>query len=99
MVGKDYKTIYKTVMNNKTGIALVFALLFVDMAAIAFAGTGAADSGITDAGTRISCALCRIASLIFMVVGALAALVIIMAGLRWVTSGEDPGQETQLKPQ
>ncbi|MFZ2455267.1 MAG: hypothetical protein WAX07_02170 [Candidatus Altiarchaeia archaeon] len=61
-------------------------------------GTGTSTgTGITLAGQKISCALCKIASLVFLVVGAVAALVIVMAGLRWTTSGDDPGARQAAK--
>ena len=48
-------------------------------------------------GSKISCVLCKVANLIFLITASLASLVIIIAGLRWLTSAEDPGARNAAK--
>jgi len=45
----------------------------------------------------INCVLCRIIQIVFMIVGGVAALVLILAGLKWLTSGDDPGARQSAK--
>ncbi|MBN2251041.1 MAG: TrbC/VirB2 family protein [Candidatus Altiarchaeota archaeon] len=45
----------------------------------------------------INCIFCRIATLAFMLTASLAALVIILAGLKWLVSGEDPAARSAAK--
>ncbi|MBN2250641.1 MAG: TrbC/VirB2 family protein [Candidatus Altiarchaeota archaeon] len=51
----------------------------------------------TRAAYGISCVLCRIANLVFLIIAALASIVIILAGLKWLTSGDDPGARNAAK--
>jgi hypothetical protein len=96
MIKEYINEIRKMTSTNKPSV-LILALIFINIMGMAYAGGGASDTGIQDAGSRIACALCKIASLVFLIVGAVAALVIIMAGLRWTTSGDDPGARQAAK--
>jgi len=92
------KIIKKILSNKKQAVFLALAVLIATQIPMVLAQAGtSAGTGIEQAGQNISCALCKIASLVFMVVGAVAALVIIMAGLRWTTSGDDPGSRQAAK--
>jgi hypothetical protein len=46
---------------------------------------------------KLACLICRIMNMFLFVAGAIAALVIVIAGIRWVGSGEDPGARTAAK--
>ena len=86
----------KGIMNNKRfGAALIAFVVLVNVISTAYAS----DGGVTadSIGLKISCVLCKLASLVFITAGALASLVIIMAGVRWVTSGDDPGARQAAK--
>jgi len=92
------KKIINKMSNKKLAVLLVLAVLIATQVSMVLADAGTSTgTGIEQAGKRISCALCKIASLIFLTVGAVAALVIIMAGLRWTTSGDDPGARQAAK--
>ena len=58
---------------------------------------GDTSTGVNRAASGINCVLCRVANLIFLIVAALAAIVIILAGLKWLTSGDDPGARNAAK--
>jgi hypothetical protein len=87
------KMINRIMLNKKFGVLLILAIFVASGMVYANSGSNA----INIAGKNISCALCKISQLIFMIVGSVAALVIIMAGLRWVTSGDDPGARQGAK--
>jgi len=46
---------------------------------------------------RLGCLICKIMNLFFYIAGAVAALVIVIAGIKWVGSGDDPGARTAAK--
>jgi uncharacterized membrane protein YidH (DUF202 family) len=75
--------------------SVVFLMLFGFVQGVMAADTSTTSPG--DIGTRISCVLCKVANLIFLITGALASLVIIIGGLRWLTSAEDPGARNAAK--
>jgi disulfide bond formation protein DsbB len=88
---------FKWIMDNKkAGAMLLAVVVFINVLSIAaFASSGAVT---TDSiGGKISCVLCKLASLVYITAGAIASLVIIMAGLRWVTSADDPGARNAAK--
>jgi len=82
--------------NHITAWSVLFLMFlgFVQGATATATGGSADMQGISD---RISCVLCKVAQLIFLITGAIAALVIIIAGLRWLTSAEDPGARNAAK--
>ncbi len=92
------KKLLKRIMTMERSTALfLMAIILINTASMAFAnGTNgsATTAGISN---RINCVLCNLADLIFLTAGAIAALVILMGGLRWVTSAEDPGARNAAK--
>jgi len=61
-------------------------------------GPSIAAAAITEElANTINCVLCRVAGMLFMLVAGLAALVIILAGIQWLTSGDDPGARAKAK--
>jgi hypothetical protein len=72
--------------------ALIALMVFGNLATIAFA-TGEVDI----AACNLNRVFCNIARLIFMIAAALAALIIILAGLRWITAADDPGARNGAK--
>ena len=40
---------------------------------------------------RINCVLCRVMSIFFNTLAAIAGLMIVVAGIRWIGSADDPG--------
>ncbi len=45
----------------------------------------------------INCILCRIINIMWGIVAGIATLVIMLAGLKWMGSAEDPGARAQAK--
>jgi hypothetical protein len=88
------------VLSNKkyTYSLLAMLIVFICVEQTFAAGSGTADTDLmTSATGAINKVLCKLASLIFFTAGAIASLVIIMAGLRWVTSSDDPGARQAAK--
>ena len=84
----------RTISKNKGRVFLLLALIL----AVSTISLVSAETVTTQvAADKINEVLCRIAQLIFMVVGAIAALVVIMAGLKWTTSADDPGARNAAK--
>ncbi|MEA3255168.1 MAG: hypothetical protein U9Q22_04990, partial [Candidatus Altiarchaeota archaeon] len=71
---------------------LIIGVLLLLSAGMAF---GAADPELVK--YKLACLICRIMNMFLFVAGAIAALVIVIAGIRWVGSGEDPGARTAAK--
>jgi uncharacterized membrane protein YbhN (UPF0104 family) len=88
---------FKWIMDSKkAGAMLLVVVVFINVLSIAaFASNGDITTDII--GKKISCILCKLASLIFITAGALASLVIIMGGVRWLTSADDPGARAAAK--
>jgi hypothetical protein len=72
--------------------ALIALMVFANTATIAFAS-----DDVGNAANCLNTVFCNIARLIFMIAAALAALIIILAGLRWITAGDDPGARQGAK--
>ena len=83
---------------KKLAVLSVFAL-FLGVSIVFAQGTGVAEDSnmLATATGKINQALCKLASLIFFTAGAIASLVIIFAGIRWVTSADDPGARNGAK--
>jgi uncharacterized membrane protein YjgN (DUF898 family) len=76
----------------------LFILFFSVGQTFAQAATGTSDSNLLSTATgQINKVLCKLASLIFFTAGAIASLVIILAGVRWVTAADDPGARNGAK--
>ena len=83
-------------MERSTALFLT-AIILINTAGMAFANSTNGTATIGGISDRINCVLCNLASLIFLTAGAVAALVVLMGGLRWVTSAEDPGARNAAK--
>ena len=93
---KKYKL--KDILVQRKYILVALSLLIVFSSIEQIFAQGAGNSNVMNtAASKINQVLCRIAQLIFMVVGAIAALVVIMAGLKWTTSADDPGARNAAK--
>ena len=84
------------IISDKRSPALILIALMVMMniASIAYA-QGSED--VNEAACKLNIVFCNVAHLIFLVAGAIAALVIILAGLRWITAADDPGARNGAK--
>jgi hypothetical protein len=81
-------------MKNKEQIAVNLAFCFIVLLSL----TCPAQADDTqDATGRINLVICAVINLIQMVVGAIAAIVIIFAGVRWMLSGDDPSARNGAK--
>jgi len=69
-------------LRNKLGIVLLTLTL---LSVSASAGTVAVGN------------ICIIGSVLITIAGAIASIVIVSAGLKWVSSGDDPGARKQAK--
>ena len=76
---------------------LLTALVALNIAMMVMAQDPAPTPAENAAAQGINCVICKVANLIFMIVAALAAIVIILAGLKWLTSGDDPGARSAAK--
>jgi len=89
----------KNQKGKRIGVFLLIALLTLTTAAIIAIAQDTGDTASVEqkASWGINCVICKVANLIFMIVSALAAIVIILAGLKWLTSGDDPGARSAAK--
>ncbi len=55
---------------------------------------GGGEGGVLNA---LACLICRVFNLIFYITSAIAALVIIVAGVKWIGSGDDPSARGAAK--
>lgn len=76
---------------------VVVSLFIIFIMFTSHAQTGNPDGSKDKVSKGISCIVCKVAQLVFMLVAALATLIIILAGVRWLTSGDDPGARTAAK--
>lgn len=76
---------------NKTTVILALALLVV------FASPSVSGGIVDEIIKPMTNAICAVYRLIKDVAGAIAALVITIAGFKWVGSAEDPGARKQAK--
>jgi len=93
------KALKKTGKSHKLWAMLAIAAIIMPLIGLALAVDpvpGAAD-GVNEATSRINFALCKIAQLILLTAAGIAALVILFAGIRWVTSADDPGARQAAK--
>ncbi|MEA3255165.1 MAG: TrbC/VirB2 family protein [Candidatus Altiarchaeota archaeon] len=90
----DKYTILKALTDKKLKIMLMLGVLLLVNLVMVF-GSPAEDAGLVK--LKLACLICRIMTLFLFVAGAIAALVIVIAGIRWVGSGEDPGARTAAK--
>lgn len=74
-------------------IRVLMALGFLTLFSVTAMGGG----GEQKAAYAIACLLCRIMQIFFLIVGVLATLVIVIGGIKWIGSGEDPEARTQAK--
>jgi hypothetical protein len=72
--------------------ALIALMVLANLTTIGFAQTTP-----EDAANCLNRVFCNIARLIFMIAAGLAALIIILAGLRWITAADDPGARNGAK--
>jgi hypothetical protein len=81
-------------MNNKEQVVVNLAFFFIVLLSL----TCPAQADATeDATERINLTICTVINLIQMVTGAIAAIVIIFAGVRWMMSGDDPSARNGAK--
>jgi len=71
--------------------AIFFVLLLINI------GTTSAAVAVTDVTNPINCLLCRILTILWGIVAAIATFVIVLAGLKWIGSADDPGGRAQAK--
>ncbi|MEA3255164.1 MAG: hypothetical protein U9Q22_04970 [Candidatus Altiarchaeota archaeon] len=86
--------ILKALTDKKLKIMFILGVLLLTNLGMVF-GSPAGDADIVK--LKLACLICRILTLFLFVAGAIAALVIVIAGIRWVGSGEDPGARTAAK--
>lgn len=72
--------------------SLAFAFIFLVSLTVY-----AADSSETDAASAINEAVCLFIRLVWLITGAIAAIAIIFAGVRYLASGDDPGARNGAK--
>jgi hypothetical protein len=73
------------------------AILMVGLLVLTMAGMAAAASGLASAKTRICLVLYNIRDLLFFISAGIAAVVIVLQGVKWIGSAEDPGARKQAK--
>jgi len=78
------------IMTDKRSKALILVGLILLNAGVAFAQKTAVQKAL-------GCLACRIMQIVIFIIGAVATLVIIFAGLKWIGSGEDPEARNQAK--
>jgi hypothetical protein len=84
----------KALTDKKLKIALMLGVLLLTNLGMVL-GSPAEDADLVK--LKLACLICRIVTLFLFVAGGIAALVIVIAGIRWVGSGEDPGARTAAK--
>ena len=97
--GEKMNGLINALLNKRyayTAFAMLIVFLCVEQT-FAQATSGSDKDLMNTATNQINKVLCKLASLIFFTAGAIASLVIIMAGLRWVTSSDDPGARQAAK--
>jgi len=72
---------------------LILGVLFLMNLGVVFGQT----PGEEDVLKRLGCLICKIMNLFFYIAAAIASLVIVIAGIKWVGSGDDPGARTAAK--
>ena len=83
------------------GFRSTFALLVLTMlvgltlSSFVFAATEPDPS--MDVQCVLATLICRVFQLVFYIAGAIAALVIVVAGIKWIGSGDDPSARGQAK--
>ena len=56
-----------------------------------------ASAAVTSVIAIVNCIICRLVHVMWGVVGALATIMMVLAGLRWIGSESDPGQRAAAK--
>ncbi len=87
----DKKKILMRMGDGRVRILMVLGFLAL------FSVTALGAGGERIAAYAIACLLCRIMQIFFLIVGVLATLVIVIGGIKWIGSGEDPEARTQAK--
>ncbi len=82
----------KDILMNRIGLLLVLGLLFLVQMGTVMGAEG--EENIHFALTYI---ICRIFQIIFYIAGAITALVIVVAGIKWIGSGDDPAARGSAK--
>ncbi|MCK4492195.1 MAG: TrbC/VirB2 family protein [Candidatus Altiarchaeales archaeon] len=90
----DKKRILKYMGNAR--VRMLMILVFLALFSVTAFGTGGTGTE-HKAAYAIACLLCRIMQIFLLIVGVLATLVIIIGGIKWIGSGEDPEARTQAK--
>ena len=76
---------------------LMFAVCVMLAATASAGGGGGGDSEISGISTKISSIVCPMVSVLVTVSSAVAALVFVVAGIKWTSSEADPGARKQAK--
>jgi len=79
---------------KKKIILLVAGTLLLSHIAVAQIGTGTFGGA---AGTKIKAVLNNVKLMLEMIAGAVATLIIVMNGIRWIGSSDDPGARKKAK--
>jgi len=79
---------------KKIGTILVSALLLLALVGFVVA---AAATGLNSAKTKICNVLYNVRDLLTFIAGGIAAVVIVLQGIKWIGSAEDPGARKQAK--
>ena len=77
---------------KKIGTILVSSLLLLTLV-----GLVAASGGLATAKTKICDILYNVRDLLTFIAGGVAAVVIVLQGIKWIGSAEDPGARKQAK--
>lgn len=87
--------VLRVLTDKRFKVLTILTVLFLMNLGIVFAQGTEVDVG--DVKKRIACMICRVMNIFFYIAGGIAALIIVIAGIRWVGSGEDPGARAASK--
>lgn len=73
------------------------ALLLLSIFFLMGVGVVFAQTEEVEVSRAIACLICRIMQIFFLIAAGIAALVIVIAGIKWIGSGDDPGARNAAK--